>query len=279
MTERPRRIFVLGGGGFTSSIKDLALDHHLLALTDAEAPRICLLPTASGDPEDQIARFYATYRGTGARLSHVSLFRLGDLDRPLHDHLLDQDAVYAGGGSMVNLLALWNAHDVAETLIEAWRRGVVLCGVSAGAMCWFEGGVTRSHGAPRAVSPGLGLLPGSLSVHDDVDPERAAAYRAAVADGALPAGFAVDDGVGLLFEDDADPLAFTAGPDGGARHDPFAFTARPGSGARRVSLVKGRLQEQPLAPTLLAPDPIAAAPEASISEWREHLAAVRARGR
>lgn len=264
MTEPARRIFVLGGGGFTSSIKDLALDHHLLTLTESDAPRICLLPTASGDPEDQIARFYATYRGTGAVLSHVSLFRLGDLDRPLHEHLLDQDAVYAGGGSLVNLLALWKAHDVAETLIEAWRRGVVLCGVSAGAMCWFDGGVTRSHGAPRAVSPGLGVIRGSLSVHDDVDPERAAAYRAAVADGTLSAGYAIDDGVGLLFEDDADPSAFTA------RHD---------SGARRVALLDGRLHEQPLAPTLLAPDPIAAAPEASISEWREHHAALRGRSR
>jgi dipeptidase E len=264
MTERPRRIFVLGGGGFTSSIKDLALDHHLLSLTDAAEPRICLLPTASGDPEDQINRFYATYRDTGARLSHVSLFRLGDLKRPLRDHLLDQDAIYAGGGSMVNLLALWNVHDVAETLTEAWRRGVVLCGVSAGGMCWFEGGVTRSHGAPRAVARGLGLLPGSLSVHDDVDPERAAIYRAAVAGGTLQPGFAVDDGVGLVFEADDEPKA---------------FSARPDSGARRVSLVDGALHEEPLEPTVLAPDPMAAAPEDSISEWREHHAAVRSRGR
>jgi peptidase E len=266
MTERPRRIFVLGGGGFTSSIKDLALDHHLLSLTDAEEPRICLLPTASGDPEDQIKRFYATYRDTGARLSHVSLFRLGDLKRPLRDHLLDQDAIYAGGGSMVNLLALWNAHDVAETLTEAWRRGVVLCGVSAGAMCWFEGGVTRSHGAPRVVTRAVGLLPGSLSVHDDVDPERAAAYRVAVAGGALPAGWAIDDGVGLLFEEGDDV--------------PKAYSARPDSGARRVTpLARGRVDEQPLEPAVLAPDPIAAAPEDSISEWREHHAALRGRGR
>ena len=263
MTKRPRRIFALGGGGFTSSIKDLALDHQLLSLTDATEPRICLLPTASGDPEDQISRFYATYRDTGARLSHVSLFRLGDLQRPLREHLLDQHAIYAGGGSMVNLLALWSAHEVAETLTEAWRRGVVLCGVSAGAMCWFAGGVTRSHGAPRAVTRGLGLIGGSLSVHDDVDPERASAYRAAVAAGTLEPGWAVDDGVGLLFEDDAEPRAFSARADTGAHH---------------VSLVGGKIAERPLEPTQLAPDPTAAALEPSISEWREHHAALRNRG-
>lgn len=260
MTERPRRIFVLGGGGFTSSIKDLALDHHLLTLCEADSPRICLLPTASGDPEDQIARFYATYRGTGAQLSHVSLFRIGDLKRPLREHLMDQDAIYAGGGSMVNLLALWAAHELPEILTDAWRAGTVLCGVSAGAMCWFEGGVTRSHGEPRVVARGLGLLGGSLSVHDDVDPERAATYRAAVADGALPPGYAIDDGVGLLFEDDQPPRA---------------YSCRPTSGARRVSTAG----EEPIEPAVLAPDPIAAAPEESISEWREHRAAVRDRGR
>jgi hypothetical protein len=127
-------------------------------------------------------------------------------------------------------------------------------------MCWFEGGVTRSHGEPRVVARGLGLLGGSLSVHDDVDPDRAAAYRAAVADGTLPAGYAIDDGVGLLFEDDDAPRA---------------YSCRPTAGARRVT-VDG---EEPLEPALLAPDPIAAAPEASISEWREHRAAVRDRSR
>ena len=149
MTSRPAaHPRQLGGGGFTTSIQDLPLDHQALELAGVERPRVCLLPTASGDPEDQIRRFYATFRDTGGELSHVSLFRLGNRPLPLPEHLLAQDTIYAGGGSMVNLLALWSAHELGDALAEAWRRGVLLCGVSAGAMCWFKGGITRSHGPP-----------------------------------------------------------------------------------------------------------------------------------
>jgi dipeptidase E len=254
MTRRPRRILVSGGGGFTTSVQDLPLDHLLLQLADVESPRICLLPTASGDPEDQIHRFYATFRDADATLCHLSLFRLGnDRSVPPAEQLLAQDVIYAGGGSMVNLLALWSAHELGEALAEAWRRGVLLCGVSAGAMCWFEGGVTRSHGPPRPAR-GLGLLPGSLSVHDDVDPQRAAAYRDALLAGTLDGGYALDDGVGLLFED--------SGP-------PRAYSARPTAGARRVSVSDGRLQEQSLEVERLDPLETAAAIEPSIAELRE----------
>jgi dipeptidase E len=258
MTTRPRRILVIGGGGFTTSIQDLPLDHHALELSGVDQPRICLLPTASGDPEDQIKRFYAIFRDTGAELSHVSLFRLGDPPRPLPEHLLAQDVIYAGGGSMVNLLALWGAHELGEALAEAWRCGVLLCGVSAGAMCWFEGGVTRSHGPPRPAR-GLGLLPGSLSVHDDVDPARATAYRSAILTGVLGPGHALDDGVGLLFEGDLPPVA---------------VSARSGSGARHVTIESGEIREEAIDPRLLGPLEPAAPAEPSIGELR-HLRAMR----
>ncbi len=189
----------------------------------------------------------------------MSLFRLGNRPLPLPEHLLAQDAIYAGGGSMVNLLALWSAHELGEALAEAWRRGVLLCGVSAGAMCWFEGGITRSHGPPRPAA-GLGLLPGSLSVHDDVDPERAAAYREAVLTGALAPGYALDDGVGLLFEDDRPPAA---------------VSARPRAGARRVWMDSSRLFEESLQTRLLAPVEPATMAETSIVELRELRAARR----
>jgi dipeptidase E len=112
--------------------------------------------------------------------------------------LLGQDLIYVGGGSLVNPLALWQAHGLDEVMGEAWRAGVVLCGVSAGAMCWFQTGISRSYGGPRVV-PGLGLLPGSMTVHHDSDPGRALAHREQLGEG-TPAGFAIDDGVGLLFE-------------------------------------------------------------------------------
>lgn len=248
-----RRILAIGGGGFTSSIRDLTLDRWALSLTGSDAPGVCLLPTASGDPENQIARFYSTFRGSADRLSHISLFRLGARPLSLRRHLLGQDMIYVGGGSLVNLLALWRAHGLDGTLTEAWERGILLCGVSAGAMCWFEAGVTRSHGSPR-VSSGLGLLPGSLSVHHDSDRERRAAQRRALR-GGLPAGYALDDGVGLLFE--------------GARPT-TAASARPEACAYRCELQNGHCRETVIEPTRL--DPVSEPPSAglaSIDELRE----------
>ena len=194
-----RRIFAMGGGGFTMEPGNPALDDYVLDLAVSAEPRICLLPTAGGDSEAQIARFYTAFSGRRCRPSHLSLFRLGDLRTTIRHHLLAQDIIYAGGGSLLNLLAIWGAHEVDAIMREAWRSGVVLCGISAGAMCWFEAGVTRSSGRPATAS-GLGLLPGSASVHFDGEPERRPVYLDAVHHGAIPPGWGIDDGAGLLFE-------------------------------------------------------------------------------
>jgi dipeptidase E len=248
-----RRILAIGGGGFTTSIRDLALDHWAVSLTGKDAPGVCLLPTASGDPEHQIERFYSTFRGTADRLSHISLFRLGARPLSLRRHLLSQDLIYVGGGSLVNLLALWSVHGLDRTLAEAWERGILLCGVSAGAMCWFEAAVTRSHGHPAATA-GLGLVPGSLSVHHDSDPERRAVQRSALRDG-LPAGWALDDGVGLLFE--------------GARPT-LAASARPEACAYRCEVEDGHCRETVIEPTRLEPvSGPSSADLTSIDELRE----------
>jgi dipeptidase E len=228
LTATPR-ILAIGGGGFSTSNQDLPLDLFAAGLTGRDSPRICLLPTASGDPDSQIERFYSTFREVGGQLSHLSLFRLGSWPVALGRHLLEQDLIYVGGGSLVNLLALWQAHGLDEVMREAWRSGVVLCGVSAGAMCWFQTGISRSHGGPRAV-PGLGLLPGSLTVHHDSDPGRALVYRDGLVEG-MAAGFGIDDGVGVLFE----------GP-----RPVRAVSAREGAGACRLSLAGGQLSEDPL---------------------------------
>jgi peptidase E len=113
--------------------------------------------------------------------------------------LLAQDVIYVGGGSMSNLLAIWRVHKLDEILYEAWRRGIILCGISAGSMCWFRAGVTKSHGEPRVVS-GLGFLPYSNSVHWSSEPERRITFRKAIAEQELPPGFGVDDGTALLFQ-------------------------------------------------------------------------------
>jgi dipeptidase E len=194
-----RRILAMGGGGFTMQERCPALDRLVLTLTGRSVPKICFLPTASGDGREQTTRFYERFSTWPCEPSIVSLFHLGR-DRIVDPaaHLLAQDAIYVGGGSMRNMLAVWREHGIDEAMRRAWEHGVVLAGLSAGAMCWFQGGVTMSGGAPRP-APGLHLLDGSMSVHLGSEPERLPAYREAVATGALPDGYAVDDCAALLF--------------------------------------------------------------------------------
>ena len=176
------------------------LDELVLELTETPRPRVCLLPTAGGDSEHQIRRFYEAYQDRLCEPTHISLFRLGRYPIPLKEHLLSQDAILVGGGSMVNLLAIWKAQDIHHILREAWHTGIVLAGLSAGSMCWFEYGITTSSGTPER-APGLGFLPGSNSVHHDSEPARRPVYLDAVRTGAIPPGYAVDDGAGLIFRD------------------------------------------------------------------------------
>jgi peptidase E len=248
-----RRILALGGHEFSSRPPDRAVSELLLRLArerGGERPRICILPTASGDPSELIASFYAAFGERSCEPSDVSLFRLGRRPLALRDHLLGQDLVYVGGGSMVNLLAVWEAHDVASILSLAWRQGIVLAGQSAGAMCWFEAGITKSSGKPRAAA-GLGLLSGSLCVHYNNEPERRAAYLDAVG-GGMPGGYGLDDYAGLLWE-------------GGGT--PSALTARRGARAYRVSNRDGEVAESPLAARFL-PAPAPAALREDIAEFR-----------
>ena len=229
----------MGGGGFSAGPGDPALDELVLRLTGVPRPRVCLLPTAGGDSEAQIRRFYETYEDRLCEPTHVSLFRLGRTPVPLRDHLLAQDAIYVGGGSMVNLLAIWRAQGLDEILHEAWRAGVVLAGLSAGSMCWFEYGVTKSTGRP-GLTRGLGFLPGSNSVHYDGEPERRPFYLDAVAGGDAPPGWGVDDGAGLLFR--------------GTRLAE-AVASRAGARAFRVHAVDGVAVEEAIEPRLLKARP------------------------
>jgi peptidase E len=174
------------------------LDEFVLSLTGKPVPKICFLPTASGDPREQVTRFYERFGGCPCDPSILSLFHLGRDRIDPAQHLLAQDAIYVGGGSMRNMLAIWREHGIDDAMRLAWTSGVVLAGLSAGAMCWFEGGVSTSGGAPETVA-GLGLLEGSLSVHLDGEVERLPVFRDAIASGELPDGYAADDGAALVF--------------------------------------------------------------------------------
>ena len=177
-----------------------ALDDFVLTLARAREPKILFLPTASGDPNAQMSAFRATFGDRACQPRQLSLFRLEQQPADLRELILSRDIVYVGGGSMRNLLAIWREHGLDLLMREAWENGVLLAGISAGAMCWFEHGITRSAGRP-APAPGLGFLPGSMTVHCDGDPSRLPVFLGAVAGGVIAEGYAADDGVGLVFED------------------------------------------------------------------------------
>jgi peptidase E len=223
-----RTILAMGGGGFTMEPANPALDDFILTLATAREPRILFLPTASGDPNAQISAFRATFGDRSCRPLQLSLFRLEHQPVDLRELILSQDIVYVGGGSMRNLLAIWREHGIDLLLREAWQAGVVLAGISAGAMCWFQNGITRSAGSP-APAAGLGFLPGSMSVHCDGDPTRLPVFLDAIARGVLPDGYAADDGVGLLFDDDQLVRVVSSRPEARAYR-----MQRAGSGAIRT---------------------------------------------
>jgi dipeptidase E len=174
------------------------LDDHVLALTGVERPRVCFLPTASGDADHYIVRFYRAFPASRCEPSHISLFRretgVGD---PLA-HLLSQDLIYVGGGSVVSLLGTWRAHGIDEALRSAWQQGVVLCGGSAGSLCWFEQALSGFHEGPARQVQGLGFLPWSNAVHYVDEPGRRSSFVDAVAAG-MPPGYGAGNAAALRF--------------------------------------------------------------------------------
>jgi dipeptidase E len=175
-------------GGHSSVLEDLVLE--------LAGPRVCFVPTASGNEDWQLVRFYESFANR-ADATHVSFNPWPRAD--LREHVLAQDALYVGGGSTANMLAIWRIHGFDSVLREAWESGVLLCGWSAGMICWFEAGVTDSFG-PELVGmrDGLGLLPGSACPHYDGEEQRRPVYQELVADG-FPPGYAADDAAALHF--------------------------------------------------------------------------------
>jgi dipeptidase E len=180
---------ILAMGGAAPELDDLLLE--------LAGPRICLVPTAVGDADAALVRFYERFAHR-ADASHVVFHPWPRPD--LREHVLAQDALLVHGGNTANMLAIWRVHGFDEVLREAWQNGVLLAGWSAGMICWFEAGVTDSFGPDLAgMRDGLGFLPGSACPHYDGEERRRPVYTQLVRDG-FPGGIAADDGVALLYE-------------------------------------------------------------------------------
>ncbi len=177
------------------------LIEHAIELAGApEQPRICHIGTAQGDSLNGIAGFYRAFAGSDVRASHLELFPMPNVT-DVRAHLLAQDVIWVGGGSVANLLAVWRVHALDAVLRECWESGVVLAGVSAGSICWHVGGPTDSFGLQlRPVTNGLALLPYGNGVHYDSEEQRRPLLHRLVGDGTLPTSYATDDGVGLSYD-------------------------------------------------------------------------------
>jgi len=238
------QIVAFGGGGFSMESENPLLDAYVLSLTGAPRPRVCFLPSASGDADHYVVRFYRAFPAERCEASHISLFRREQGPADLRAHLLAQDLIYVGGGSAISMLGVWRAHGIDAILREAWQRGIVLCGLSAGSLCWFAEAVTAFHGEPRRIE-GLGLLPYSNCVHYQPGSERGRGYRDLLRAG-MRAGYAAEDGAALHF----------AGTE--LQH---VVASRPAARGYRLDPVGDRVVEMRMATRYLgdrvaAPDPV-----------------------
>ena len=189
-----------------------------LSITGKSSPKLCYLGTAWGDAAEWTTYFYTACIGSDISPSHLNLFPMPNVS-DVRKHVLEQDMIWVGGGSVANLLAVWRVHGLDTILKEAWEKGIVLGGVSAGSICWHLGGTTDSFGVElRPVTNGLGFLPYSNGVHYDSEEQRRPLFQQLIADGTLGEGYATDDGVALHYIDRKLHKVITDTPDKYAYH-------------------------------------------------------------
>lgn len=190
------QIIAMGGGGFSMEPDNLLLDQYILEQSGKDKPKICFIPTASGDADSYIERFMTSSQSLSCEPSYLSLY---EPPSSLESFVMNQNILYVGGGNTKNLLALWKEWGLDTILYRAWKKGTILAGLSAGSICWFEQGLTNSF--PGRIIPitCLGFLKGSNCPHFDGEESRRPAYHHYLSEGIIKEGIAADDGVALHY--------------------------------------------------------------------------------
>jgi dipeptidase E len=211
-----RTIFALGGGGFSMEPENPTLDLFLLSLSLKPKPKILFLGQASGDAKEYAERFYQCYQKLNCIPSHLSLFR--PPKESLEEIIFSQDIIFVGGGNTFNMLTLWQAWGLDHILYEAYQRGIILSGISAGAICWFEQGLTDSFGEGYEALNCLGFLEGSCCPHYDGEADRQDRYQELISSSKMPEGLALDDGAAALFINEKFERLVTSSPNKKIHH-------------------------------------------------------------
>ncbi len=193
------QILAIGGAALPENLDNLLLIKYFLSLTKKKNPRVCFLGAAHGDADAGRLRFYAGFSQFNCTPAHLPLF--ARTPRDLESFVMEHDAIYVGGGNTKSMLAVWREWRLDIYLRQAWQRGIVLGGASAGSICWFRQGVTDSIAGPLTALDCLGFLPGSNCPHYDSEPLRRPTYRKMVASGKIIEGVAADDGAALHYVD------------------------------------------------------------------------------
>jgi dipeptidase E len=228
VTARPRQIIPIGGGGFYRDADNLELEKYIIRQAGGESPRVAFVPTASGEPAHDVSSVYSAFMKLGCRPSVLTFFKRTP---ELRSFLLNQDMIYVGGGNTKSLLAVWRDWGVTEIFREAWESGIVLTGVSAGAICWFEQGLTDSFSDGLRPLNCLGFLPGSCCPHYDGEAQRRPTSHRLLASGEISAGIAIEDWTGVHFKE---------------TQIYRVVTSKRGARAYSMHAVHGSVQEAPL---------------------------------
>ncbi|MFD2936893.1 Type 1 glutamine amidotransferase-like domain-containing protein [Spirosoma flavum] len=194
--DSKRKIFIYGGN-FTPRF-----NRYVALLTGKENPKVCFMPTASGDSLSTIVSWFEACANLPLRpyvqRSFISSYNQKE---SFENVLTNMDAIIVGGGNTLNMMAIWKVQGIDQILKNAWEKGIVLAGGSAGSLCWFEHGTTDSRPTELTKVEGLGFLKGSHCPHYHAEPQRKPLYWAKVKSKEYKPGYACDDRAGIYFED------------------------------------------------------------------------------
>ena len=191
---KERNIISIGGGGFRANPGQGIIEEYILKQTKKKKPNICFIPTATGDNEAYKVNYYATFSKLQCNPTHLDFFkRTPDLNKLIST----QDAIFVGGGNTKSMLAVWKEWRLDKLLKKAYKQGTVMSGVSAGAICWFENGITDSWAADLKIMPCMNFIKGTCCPHYDEEPQRKPAVKKLILANKVKNIFAVDGGVAL----------------------------------------------------------------------------------